>query len=73
MSSVPKTAEARATGASFTAVTLMVDVTPTLVFAPTASLFASVAAQVTVRVVLVLFAVGSSEVELNFTLRSTVW
>ena len=59
--------------ASFTAVTLIVEVTPALVFAPTASLSASVAAHVTVRVVWVLFAVGSSELELNFTLRITAW
>ena len=62
-----------ATGASFTAVTFTVEVTPVEVCAPTASEFASVTAQVIVREVAVLFTVGSSELELNVTLRSAVW
>ena len=40
----------------------MVLPTPALVCAPTSALLASVTAQVTVRLVLVLVAVGSSEV-----------
>ena len=55
-----RVAPAAATGVSFTAVTLMFEVTPVLVCAPTPSLFASVAAQVTLR--LALLAVGSSDV-----------
>jgi hypothetical protein len=38
----------------------MVLITPALVWAPTLSLFASVTTQVTVRLVRVLFTVGSS-------------
>ena len=54
------------TGASLTAVTLIVEVAVP-VAAPTASLFASVTDQVIVRDVLVLLEVGSSEVDLNVT------
>ncbi len=58
-------------GASLTAVILTVLVTPTLVCAPTASLLASVTAQVMVR--LVLTDVGSSLVLLKVMERSAVW
>ena len=69
----PSVTPAVSTGASASAVTLIVEFTPTEVAAPTASEFASVAVQVTVRVVLVLFAVGSSELELKVTLLNAVW
>ena len=52
-------------GASGSGVMVMVLVRVLLKAAPTASEFASVTCQVMVR--LVLLAVGSSEVELNFT------
>ena len=61
-------------GASLSAVTLIVEVTPTEVCAPTASELASVTAQVTVRVGLVAPTVGSSELRFEkVTLRKAVW
>ena len=58
------------TGAMFNAVRMMLLVTLVLVAAPAASELASVTAQVMVRVVRVLFTVGSVLVELKVTVRS---